>query len=121
MTERDYTQLVQMYKDYKDKGLEILAYPCDQFGSQEPESAEWILDFVKKYDVEFPMMEKIQVFGKRQHPLYKWLRDESELKGADMTWNFEKFLINSDGHIVKYFMTSTDPDGCRAEIDKLVA
>jgi len=121
VTERDYTQLVQMYKDYKDKGLEILAYPCDQFGSQEPESPEWILDFVKKYNVEFPMMEKVQVFGKRQHPLYKWLRDESELKGGDMTWNFEKFLINSDGEIVKYFMTSTDPDGCRSEIDKLVA
>jgi len=48
-----------MYKDYKDKGLEILAYPCDQFGSQEPENPEWILDFVKKYKVEFPMMEKV--------------------------------------------------------------
>lgn len=110
-----------MYKDLKDKGLEILAYPCDQFGSQEPHDANWILDFVKKYDVEFPMMEKIQVFGKRQHPLYKWLRDESELKGKDMTWNFEKFLLNSDGQIVKYFMTSSDPNACRPEIEKLLA
>lgn len=113
--------MVQMYKDLKDKGLEILAFPCNQFGSQEPHDAKWILDFVKKYDVEFPMMEKISVFNKRQHPLYKWLREESELKGADMTWNFEKFLVDGDGKIVKYFMTSSDPNACRPEVEKLLA
>jgi len=104
----------------KDKGLEILAFPCNQFGSQEPWEADKIIDFVKKYDVEFPMMQKVEVFGKRQHPLYNWLRNESELKGGDMTWNFEKFLINSDGKVVKYFMTATDPNGCVEDIKKLL-
>ena len=97
VTVRDYTQLVQMHKDYKDRGFEILAFPCNQFGSQEPSDAEWILNFVKQFNVEFPMMHKVSVFNKRQSPIWKWLRDNSELQGGDMSWNFEKFLINSEG------------------------
>ena len=66
------------------------------------------------------MMEKVSVFNKRQHPIYKWLREESELKGADMTWNFEKFLLDGEGNIVKYFMTDKDPNACKPEIEKLL-
>lgn len=84
VTDRDYTQLVQMHEDFKDRGFEILAYPCNQFGSQEPHSAEWIADFVTKYNVKFPIMDKIHVMSKRQSPVYKWLRDNSSLKGGDM-------------------------------------
>ena len=121
VTERDYTQLVQIHKDYKDKGLEILAFPCNQFGSQEPHNAEWILDFVKKYDVAFPMMEKISVTNKRQSPIYKWLRESSDLKGGDMEWNFEKFLINADGKVVGHWGAPDEPNLLKPEIDKLVA
>ena len=109
-----------MYSDYRDRGLEILAFPCNQFGSQEPEKPEWILNFVEKFGVQFHMMEVIQVFGKRQHPVYKWLRQESELKGADMSWNFEKFLVDSDGRIVKYYRTASEPDAIRPDIEKLL-
>ena len=77
--------MVQIYEEYKDKGLEILAFPCNQFGSEEPHDAKWIADFVKKYDVEFPMMEKIKVKkNKRQSPIFKWLRENSDLKGGDI-------------------------------------
>jgi len=121
VTERDYTQMVQIHKDYKDKGLEILAFPCNQFGSQEPHDAEWIQDFVKKYDVAFPMMEKISVTNKRQSPIYKWLRENSDLRGGDMQWNFEKFLINADGKIVGHWGAPDEPNLLKPEIDKLVA
>lgn len=67
------------------------------------------------------MTEKVSVTNKRQHPIYKWLRDESELKGADMQWNFEKFLLNKDGQIVKHFPTADDPNACKPEIEKLLA
>lgn len=92
-----------MHKDYKDKGFEILAYPCNQFGSQEPHNADWIIDFVKKYDVQFPMMTKTSVTNKRIDPLYKWLRDNSELEGGDMQWNFEKFLVDENGHVLGHW------------------
>ena len=65
VTDRDYTQLVKMHQDYKEQGFEILAYPCNQFGDQEPEDATWINDFVTNYNVEFPVMSKISVFNKR--------------------------------------------------------
>ena len=99
-----------MHKDYKEKGFEILAYPCNQFGSQEPHPAEWIIDFVKKYDVEFPMMTKTSVTNKRQDPLYKWLRDNSELNGGDMQWNFEKFLVDKSGNVIGHYRSETRPD-----------
>ena len=65
VTVRDYTQLVQMHEDLSPQGLEILAYPCNQFGDQEPHSPEWIEDFVKQFNVKFPIMSKIAVFNKR--------------------------------------------------------
>ena len=92
-----------MHKDYKDKGFEILAYPCNQFGSQEPHDADWIINFVKKFDVQFPMMAKTSVTNKRQNPLYKWLRNNSDLEGGDMQWNFEKFLVDENGHVLGHW------------------
>lgn len=109
-----------MHKDYKEKGFEILAYPCNQFGSQEPHPAEWIIDFVKKYDVEFPMMTKTSVTSKRQDPLYKFLRDNSDLDGGDMQWNFEKFLVNDKGMILGHWQAMDEPDVIRKDIEKLL-
>lgn len=109
-----------MHKDYKDKGFEILAYPCNQFGSQEPHPAEEIIEFVKKYDVQFPMMTKTSVTNKRQDPLYKWLRDNSELNGGDMQWNFEKFLIDENGKVLGHWWATDEPDVIRKDIEALV-
>ena len=109
-----------MHKDYKDKGFEILAYPCNQFGSQEPHDAEWIIDFVKKYDVQFPIMTKTSVTNKRQDPLYKWLRDNSELNGGDMQWNFEKFLFDKDGNLVKRYSRYYPTADIKKDIDGLL-
>ena len=109
-----------MHKGYKEKGFEILAYPCNQFGSQEPHSNENIANFVKKFDVQFPMMAKISVMSKRQDPLYKWLRDNSELQGGDMQWNFEKFLINDKGEILGHWLASDEPNVIRGDIEKLL-
>ena len=116
-----------MYKDHKDSGLEILAYPCNQFGSQEPWGStskpepHKILDFVNdKYNVNFPMMEIVETAGKRQHPLYKWLREEA-LKGGDLTWNFEKFLVNGDGKIVGHWVASDEPNSFAPEVAKLLS
>ena len=121
VTERDYKQLVQIYDEFKDQGLEILAYPCNQFGSQEPHNEQWICDFVKKYEVKFPMMKKISVFNKRQEPLYKFLRDNSRLEGGDMQWNFEKFLVDSQGHVVGHWWVTEDPNSVRPEIKRLLS
>ena len=109
-----------MHKDYRDQGFQILAYPCNQFGDQEPHSETWIKDFVCKFGVEFPMTKKISVFGKRQEPLYKWLRDNSTLKGGDMQWNFEKFLIDSNGHIQGHWWVTEQPDNLRPEVERLL-
>jgi glutathione peroxidase len=109
-----------MHKEYRDRGFEVLAYPCNQFGSQEPGSNKEIAEFVKQYNVEFPMMEKIHVMSKKQEPLYKWLRDNSDLRGGDMQWNFEKFLINGDGQIVGHWWASDEPNSIRKDIEKLL-
>ena len=120
VTERDYKQLVQMYTDLKSKGLEILAFPCNQFGAQEPEDAAWIADFVKQYPVEFHMMDKIDVQGDNAASTYKCLRDQSELKGAELKWNFEKFLVNAAGDVVKHYDTKVEPVTIVPDIEALL-
>ena len=122
----NYRQLVQMHQDYRDnRNFEILAFPCNQFGSQEPDKEDIIEQKIikskgGKYDVEFPMMSKIEVMNKRAHPLYLWLRKNSSLQGGDMTWNFEKFLINGNGNIVGHYSWDTEPDLIRPDIEKLI-
>ena len=86
-----------------------MAFPCNQFGSQEPHPAEWMEEnIVKKYNIKYHMMKEIQVMGARQSPIWKWIRDNSDIKGADMTWNFEKFLINSKGDCIGHWGTKTE-------------
>jgi len=120
VTERDYVQLAQMYKDLKGEGLEILAFPCNQFGAQEPEDAAWILDFVKQYPVDFHMMEKVDVQGDNEHQTYKALRDASELEGGELVWNFEKFLVNGEGKVVKHYRKEWDPKSIVPDIQALL-
>jgi glutathione peroxidase len=112
-----YTGLEKLFREYKDQGLVVLGLPCNQFGAQEPGSEAEIKQFCSlNYDVSFPLTSKIEVNGAGAHPLYAWLRGETG--GADIQWNFEKFLIDKDGRIVKRYSPKTLPEdkALRADI-----
>ena len=115
-----YTGLEKLYKEYKEKGLVIIGFPCNQFGKQEPGTSEEINDFCNlNYDVTFPMSTKVDVNGKNAHPLFKYLK--SELKGTltnNVKWNFTKFLINRDGVPFKRFSSTTEPEDISSSIDE---
>jgi glutathione peroxidase len=98
-----YSGLQQLYDDYSGRGLEVLAFPCNQFGSQEPGTADEIKTFCESsFGVTFTLFEKIDVNGPNRHPLYAELTEVSDAKGhdGDIRWNFEKFLISPEGEIV---------------------
>ncbi len=114
-----YAGLETLYKEFKDRGLVVLGLPCNQFGAQEPGTEAQIQQFCSaNYGVSFPLTSKIEVNGAGAHPLYGWLRQETG--GADIQWNFEKFLIGKDGKIVKRYGPKTVPEdkGLRGDIDK---
>ena len=117
-----YTGLEKLYQDYKEKGLVIIGFPCNQFGKQEPGTSEEINDFCNlNYDVTFPMSTKVDVNGKNAHPLFKYLK--SELKGTltnNVKWNFTKFLINRDGVPFKRFSSTTEPEDISSSIDEVL-
>lgn len=103
-----YEGLEATYKKYKDQGFEILAFPCNDFGGQEPGTIEEIQKFCKTtYDVSFPLMEKISVKGDDQHPLYQELTGEKGAFPGDVKWNFGKFLIGRDGKPIARFEPKT--------------
>ena len=98
----------------------MLGFPCNQFGAQEPGSDEEILEFVtSKYDVTFPMFHKIEVNGPGAAPLYKWLKTEQPGDGdsAEITWNFEKFLVDGEGRVVARFGPQTTPEQVAEALD----
>jgi glutathione peroxidase len=106
-----YEDLQKLYDTYQDK-LMVIGVPCNQFGSQEPGTADQIQSFCSKnYGVTFLMTEKINVKGELQHPLYKWLTNK-ELNGVKSTsvkWNFQKYLVDDKGNFVDYFYSMTKP------------
>lgn len=105
-----YEQLQELSAKYKSEGLMVLGFPCNQFGAQEPGSAEQIAKFCKdNYNVSFDMFEKIDVNGEAAAPIYKLLTSHEPGAGP-VKWNFEKFLIGRDGNIVARFKTSVRPD-----------
>ncbi|MCY7312234.1 MAG: glutathione peroxidase [Pseudoxanthomonas sp.] len=115
-----YTGLEQLWKDYRDKGLVVLGFPCDQFGSQEPGSEEEIKNFCSlTYEVDFPLFAKIDVNGDQAHPLWKWLKQEkSGLLGIGaIKWNFSKFLVGRDGKVLKRFAPTDTPESLVADIE----
>ena len=106
-----YEQLQAVYDRYKEKGLQIVGVPCNQFGGQEPGSSEEIATFCKKnYGVTFPLLEKQDVKGANQSKLYNALVNSSVGKGQDVRWNFEKFLVDASGNVVKRFSSGVKPD-----------
>ena len=107
---KQYAGLEEIYKKYKEKGFEILAFPCNQFGQQEPGTNEEIKDFCSsKFDVTFKLFDKIDVNGKNQSPLYSILTDNEVTGKADVKWNFEKFLVDKNGNVVARYLSKVDP------------
>ena len=107
----------------KDQGFSVLAFPCNQFGAQEPGTDAEILEFAtSKYDATFPMFSKIEVNGDTACDLYQWLRTEQPGDGDSdaITWNFEKFLVNRDGQVVARFNPMTTPEQIAASIADLI-
>lgn len=114
-----YKGLEEVYKEYKDQGLEILAFPCNQFGSQEPGDADQISEFCElNFGVSFPLMEKIDVNGSDAHPLYNYLKAEAPgiLGSKAIKWNFTKFLVNKDGEVLKRYGSNDKPEAIANDI-----
>ena len=114
MTKQNYTEFVELSKELREKGLEILAFPCNQFGSQEPGSPEEILKFVEKFDAKDRLVffEKAHVNGKNTREVFGYLKQELPTEGNDsndIRWNFAKFLISPDGKPVKRFAPTSPP------------
>jgi glutathione peroxidase len=106
-----YRGLEQLYRELKDQRFTILGLPCNQFGAQEPGSAQEIQTFCStNYAVSFPLSEKIEVNGAGRHPLYAWLTAPENGFPGDIEWNFEKFLIGRDGRVIGRYPPPTKPD-----------
>ena len=118
-----YEGLEALYRKYADKGLVVLGFPCNQFGSQEPGNADEIKNFCSlTYDVTFPMFAKIEVNGPKAHPLYEYLKHEKKgLLGSEgIKWNFTKFLVGRDGEVMERFAPTTKPEDLSGAIEKLL-
>jgi glutathione peroxidase len=120
-----YTGLEQLHKEYADQGFTVVGIPCNQFGGQEPGSAEEIEEFCSTtYGVTFPMTEKVEVNGSGRHPLYAELVGTADEQGrtGDITWNFEKFLLDGSGEVVARFSPGVEPEDARLveAVQKLV-
>ncbi|KAG8065679.1 hypothetical protein GUJ93_ZPchr0004g39345 [Zizania palustris] len=111
LTNSNYTELSQLYEKYKDQGFEILAFPCNQFGGQEPGSNEEIVQFAcTRFKAEYPIFDKVDVNGNNAAPLYKYLKsNKGGLFGDSIKWNFSKFLVDKEGRVVDRYAPTTSP------------
>ena len=118
-----YAGLEALYRKYRDRGLVVLGFPCNQFGAQEPGDAAEIASFCSlTYDVDFPMMKKIDVNGPAAHPLYAYLkRAKKGLLGTEnIKWNFTKFLVDRKGDVVRRFAPTDTPQSLEGAIEALL-
>jgi glutathione peroxidase len=118
-----YTGLEALWRKYKDRGLTVLGFPCNQFGAQEPGDAAEIASFCSlTYDVSFPMMRKIDVNGPAAHPLYAWLKGQKKgvLGTQGIKWNFTKFLIDREGKVVCRFAPTATPQSLEGAIEAVL-
>ncbi|MBA3898205.1 MAG: glutathione peroxidase [Sphingomonadaceae bacterium] len=119
-----YEGLEKLYRDYKDRGLTVLGFPCNQFGGQEPGDADEIANFCSlTYDVTFPVLAKVEVNGSGADPLWKYLKHEKPgLLGSEgIKWNFTKFLVDRDGAPVARYAPTDKPETLAPAIEKLLA
>jgi len=118
-----YEGLEKLYSTYKDKGFVVLGFPCNQFGNQEPGTAEEISKFCTlNYNVNFPLFMKIDVNGEKADPLYKYLKVQlPETTGNDIKWNFTKFLLDRKGMPVKRYDSKVKPEEITRDIENLLA
>ena len=118
-----YDGLEKLFQKYSDKGFEVMAFPCNQFGNQEPGDAEEIEQFCKvNFGLTFPLMAKVDVNGDDASPLFDWMKNEKPgLMGSrSIKWNFTKFLIDRDGQVVKRFGPSDTPASIASHIEELL-
>jgi len=118
-----YTGLEALYEKFKDKGVVVLGFPCDQFGHQEPGDEAEIKNFCSlTYDVKFPLFAKIEVNGANTHPLYKYLKSEAKglLGSESIKWNFTKFLIDADGKVVTRYAPTDTPEKIEKDLARML-
>jgi glutathione peroxidase len=119
-----YTGLEALWQADRDKGLMVLGFPCDQFGHQEPGDEAEIRNFCSTtYDVSFPLFSKIEVNGDGTHPLYRWLKSEGKgiLGSESIKWNFTKFLVDSNGQVVKRYAPTDTPEKIGKDLQSQLA
>lgn len=120
---KQYDGLEALYQTYKDQGLEVIGFPCDQFGHQEPGGDEEIASFcVKNFGVTFPLSKKVDVNGESAHPIFKFVSTEAKglLGSKKIKWNFTKFLVNKQGEVVERFAPQKEPETLKADIEALL-
>jgi len=120
---RQYEGLEKLYKRFRDRGLVVLGFPCNQFGHQEPGDAEEIANFCSlTYDVQFPMMRKIDVNGPKADPLYAWLKTQKKgvLGTEGIKWNFTKFLVDRTGQVTARYAPTVEPKALEGAIEALL-
>ncbi len=118
-----YDGLEKLFEQYKDRGFEVLGFPCNQFGGQEPGDADEIAEFCKlNFGVTFPLMAKVDVNGDNASPLFDWMKGEAPgLMGSkSIKWNFTKFLIDRQGNLVKRYAPQDKPDRIARDIEELL-
>jgi glutathione peroxidase len=117
-----YAGLEKLHKTYAGQGFEVLGFPCDQFGHQEPGDAEEIRNFcTTKYEVDFPLFAKVEVNGANAHPLWVWLKSEKTgFLGGAIKWNFTKFLVDQSGVVKERFPPTTTPEAIAPKIEALL-
>ncbi len=118
-----YDGLEELYQQFKDKDFEVLGFPCNQFGAQEPGNADEIAEFCKvNFGVTFPLMAKIDVNGPEASPLYDWMKSEKKglMGSTSIKWNFTKFLIDREGNVVKRYAPQDSPKAIAKDIEKLL-
>ncbi|XP_010273064.1 PREDICTED: probable phospholipid hydroperoxide glutathione peroxidase isoform X2 [Nelumbo nucifera] len=122
LTNSNYTELSKIYDKYKDQGLEILAFPCNQFGQQEPGTNEQILEFAcTRFKAEYPIFDKVDVNGQNSAPIYQFLKSsKGGIFGSGIKWNFTKFLVDKEGNVVDRYAPTTSPLSMENDIKKLL-
>ncbi|EPF71987.1 glutathione peroxidase [Acinetobacter rudis] len=118
-----FAGLEKLYHKYREQGLEILGFPCNQFGGQDPGSNEQIGEFCSKnYGVSFPMFSKVNVKGPEAHVIFRYLTNQSKgILGSGIKWNFTKFLVNRQGEVINRYAPTTKPESLEQDIEQALA